>query len=191
MWEETVTSWYWRYLKRAPDPGGLIFWCGVLTSGVPSQQALSQFLSSLEYVSRYGGNADALTVGLFLDALGREPSVLERVTWAAHFQGSFGYYQPVFYEFLTTYNVLEGSGMQLTAKHKSVFDTLVGVGVSVWQMVLWIVQYGPAVFTVVEMLIVHGLNGLTVQQITTWVEAAVVAFLNNAPLPPFPTPVKP
>src|SRR5262245_51994373 len=70
---DLVTSWYHRYLGRAPDPGGLRTWVSALRCGTDPREVEASILASEEYLCRHGHNGAGFITGLYTDVLGRTP----------------------------------------------------------------------------------------------------------------------
>jgi hypothetical protein len=78
-----VTEWYESYLHRAPDPGGLDSFRGLLQTGQSETYIRALLLTSPEYYATHGGTATGFVQGLYQELLGRSPVGSEDAPWIA------------------------------------------------------------------------------------------------------------
>lgn len=76
-----VSNYYELYLGRAPDAGGLSFWVNRFLSGQDNELSMeAQFVTTPEYIALHN-SASAYITGLYLNILGRTPSISEEAFW--------------------------------------------------------------------------------------------------------------
>jgi len=78
-----ISTWYQKYLGRAPDTLGLQGWIEQLRQGVDVQGGI---LGSDEYYIRHGSTPESFIAGLYVEVLGRQPSLDEVRGWVITFQ---------------------------------------------------------------------------------------------------------
>ena len=79
--EGVVADAYRTLLGRAPDPGGLATWVGLLRGGGTRSQVIAGIAGSEEYLSRQGGTPSGFVAGLYRDVLGRSAGPPEVEAW--------------------------------------------------------------------------------------------------------------
>jgi ribosomal protein L13 len=76
-----VTSYYQVFLNRAPDAAGLAFWVNQMTSGAMGELTVeANFATSPEFVASHNTPA-AFVSALYVDFLGRSPTISEQAAW--------------------------------------------------------------------------------------------------------------
>jgi len=78
--EQTVRTWYQRYLHREADPQAAV-WIDVIKQGQQPEVVLSQILGSSEYYLRAGSSAEGFVRQLHMDLTGRPPGQQEMGYW--------------------------------------------------------------------------------------------------------------
>ena len=73
-----VAMWYQKYLGRDPDASGLQAWVQELRRGGRVEASI---LGSDEYYVRHGNVPEGFVTGLYVEVLGRQPSVDEVQGW--------------------------------------------------------------------------------------------------------------
>ncbi|MFP5320340.1 MAG: DUF4214 domain-containing protein, partial [Acidimicrobiia bacterium] len=68
-----VTAAFRSFLDRAPDPGALDWYTGLLTRSTTAVTVRADILGSQEYFGRAGGSAEAWLDAVYRDLLGRQP----------------------------------------------------------------------------------------------------------------------
>jgi len=76
-----VTSWSYRFLGRAPDPGSGDTVARLLQAGNTPEVVLGGILGSPEYYNRSGGTPEGFVQKLFLDLTGQLPSPRQLDYW--------------------------------------------------------------------------------------------------------------
>ena len=71
-----VRSWYERYLRREPDSGAAA-WVQALRQGHSAEDVLASILSSQEYYAAAGRTPQGYVRRLYMDLVGRAPSLTE------------------------------------------------------------------------------------------------------------------
>ena len=76
-----VANYYELYLGRAPDAAGLSFWVNRFLSGQDNELTMeAQFITSPEFILN-NNSASAYVTALYIDILGRTPSISEESFW--------------------------------------------------------------------------------------------------------------
>jgi Domain of unknown function (DUF4214) len=76
-----ITAAYERYLRRAPDAGGLASWLVEMQNGLTDEHLEAGFIGSGEYIQSHGGAGAGWVRGMYQDLLGRTPSQAEVDSW--------------------------------------------------------------------------------------------------------------
>jgi len=97
----TVKNWYRQFLRRDPEPSGLMHWSEALRQGNPPALLLSGILGSDEYYNIAGGSPNSFVRSLYLDLAGREPTPRELAYWTSRLNTE--YPKDVAYAILTRF----------------------------------------------------------------------------------------
>jgi hypothetical protein len=82
-----VTNAYHTYLGRSPDATGLAGWVNAMQTGSVTDERLEAgFISSPEYIARYGGLGAGWVSAMYQNLLGRTPSQGEVDNWVSDIQ---------------------------------------------------------------------------------------------------------
>lgn len=77
-----VTIFYWTFLHRAPDDGGLAYWVNQLAQGSRVEDVMAGFMGSWEYFANRAGQNPWTLIALFYhEILGREAAPWEVQYW--------------------------------------------------------------------------------------------------------------
>jgi hypothetical protein len=80
--EQAAIGWYRHYLRRNPEPAGLVQVVNELRAGATPQQIQGRILGSDEYlINRAGGQLPTFVAGVFIDGLRRQPTAQEVTFW--------------------------------------------------------------------------------------------------------------
>jgi hypothetical protein len=76
-----VDTYYQTFLNRTADAAGRAFWVNQLTSGAMGELNVEfSFMTSVEFINAHP-NPGAFVTALYVDLLGRAPSIAEQATW--------------------------------------------------------------------------------------------------------------
>lgn len=78
-----ITSYYNRFLNRAPSAAEVSYWLPAFTAGLTDEQIASQFIASPEYFFIAGSTNSGWINRVYNNVLGRNPSASEEATWLA------------------------------------------------------------------------------------------------------------
>jgi hypothetical protein len=77
----TVRQYYQRFLERAPNAEGLLFWTEFLAAGKSHEDLIAAMLSSDEHLSNLQYNNEAFVRSLFAQLYHRKPNPAEVSSW--------------------------------------------------------------------------------------------------------------
>ncbi|QVL32625.1 DUF4214 domain-containing protein [Telmatocola sphagniphila] len=85
-----VESYYTTYLHRTADSAGLQNWVSILEKGVDARTVIEDFLTSSEYIQKYGASPSSYIQALYRDVLGRTGAAPEIANWVNDWNSGLG-----------------------------------------------------------------------------------------------------
>jgi hypothetical protein len=84
----TVPGLYQQYLGRPADPGGVVFWLGLMATGYSFEQVRLGLLGSPEFPLHHGNDPSAVIDALYEDVLGRPSDPSGKAYWLANYSAT-------------------------------------------------------------------------------------------------------